>query len=313
LSAPPEAAAREKTWFDLFARFSWEKIYLKAVKATLPRSIRWLYLAALLSGLVVEPAAAAAPKKIYVITDLEGISGVYKFTQTRETDTPAAREAREYFMGDLAAVVRGLRDGGANEVLVLDGHGNTALIPHLMVPGAKYITGRPLPNLLCGLDSSYAGLVFLGYHAMMGTSDGVLNHTQSSKTEHRYWYNGVESGELAQCAAMAGSFGVPPILVTGDEATCREAEQFFGNACVKVAVKKGIGRESAMLYPFEQTRKALYEGAKRAVHNIENCKPYRLEFPIQAKKQYLILDGTQPPKLQTKEGTIPDALHLLDF
>jgi len=58
---------------------------------------------------------------------LEGISGVYKFTQTRETDTPLAREAREYFMGDLAAVVRGLREGGATEILIWDGHGNQAL------------------------------------------------------------------------------------------------------------------------------------------------------------------------------------------
>jgi hypothetical protein len=72
-------------------------------------------------------------------------------------------------------------------------------------------------------------------------------------------------------------------------------------------------RESAMLYPFEETRKALYEGAKRAMSAIPDCKPYRLELPIKAKKQYLILDGSPKPKLVTKEGTIPDALHLLDF
>ena len=194
--------------------------------------------------------AAAAPKKIYVVTDLEGISGVYKFTQTRETDTPLALQAREYFMGDLAAVVRGLRDGGATEILVLDGHGNQAVIPHLMEPGAKYLTGLPRPPGLHGLDETYAGLVFVGYHAMMGTPDGVLHHTQSSKSENRYWYNGVESGELAQCAAIAAHFGVPPILVTGDEAVCREAKQFFGDACVTVAVKQGVARESAILYPF---------------------------------------------------------------
>ena len=198
-----------------------------------------------MSLLAVTTIASAAPKKIYVLTDLEGISGVYKFTQTRETDTVPAREAREYFMGDLAAVIRGLRDGGATEILVLDGHGNTALLPHLMAPGAKYITGRPLPKEFYGLDDSYAGVVFFGFHAMMGTPDGVLNHTQSSKTENRYWYNGVESGELVQCAALAGHFGVPPILVSGDEATCREAERFFGPTCVTVAVKKGINREAA--------------------------------------------------------------------
>ena len=257
--------------------------------------------------------AYAAPKKIYVVTDLEGISGVYKFTQTRETETPLARQAREYFMGDLAAVVHGLRDGGATEIIVLDGHGNQALIPDLMAPGAKYITGLPRPEVFPDLDGTSAGMVFLGFHAMMGTSNGVLHHTQSSKTENRYWYNGVESGEIAQCAAVAGHFGVPVILVTGDEATCREAEKFLGKACVTVAVKKGLARESAMLYPFAETRQNLQAGAKRAMSAISKCKPYRLDLPIKANKEYLVIEGSAEPKRVTKEGTIPDALHLLGF
>jgi D-amino peptidase len=207
-------------------------------------------------------AEAAAGKKIYVMTDLEGASGVTSFTQTRETNTARAIKAREYFMGDLAAVVRGLRDGGATDILVLDGHGNQAVIPELMEPGARYLTGLPRPGWLTGLDGSFAGMVWVGQHAMMGTADGVLNHTQSSKTENRYWYNGVESGELAQGAAIAGYYGIPPILVTGDEAACREARKFFGEACVTVAVKQGVARESAILYPFAETRAALYEGAR---------------------------------------------------
>jgi D-amino peptidase len=256
---------------------------------------------------------ATAQLKIYVNTDLEGASGVYKFTQTREVDTPLNLQAREYFMGDVAAVVRGLRDGGATEVLVYDGHGTQALIPHLMAAGAKYATGKPKTEM-CGVDNSYAGLVLLGYHAMMGTRDGVLNHTQSSKTENRYWYNGVESGELAQVAAIAGHYGVPPIMVTGDEATCREARKFFGEECIAVATKKGIGREAAVLYPFEETRQALYEGAKRAVAAIPRCKPYKLALPIHAKMQKLVAEqANAEPKLITKEATFQDALHILDF
>ncbi|MCX6905684.1 MAG: M55 family metallopeptidase [Verrucomicrobia bacterium] len=256
---------------------------------------------------------AAAEKKIYVVTDLEGISGVYRFIQTRETNTPLAIEAREFFMADLAAVVRGLRDGGATEILVLDGHGNQAVIPHLMEPGAKYLTGLPRPRGFLGLDETYAGVVMVGLHAMMGTPDGVLNHTQSSKTENRYWYNGVESGEIVQTAAIAGHFGVPPIMVTGDEATCREAEKFLGKTCVTVSVKKGVAREAAILYPFQETRQALYEGAKRAMAAIPNCRPYHLDLPIKAKKQYLVFDDPLNPRVVTKEATIPDALHILDL
>lgn len=267
----------------------------------------------LLAALLAEAGLPAAPKKIYIETDLEGISGVYQFAQTRETNTPPALMAREYFMGDLAAVVRGLRDGGATEILVLDGHGNQAMIPHLAVAGAKYITGLPRPAGAGGIDETYAGVVLLGFHAMMGTPDGVLHHTQSSKSENRYWYNGVESGELVQSAVIAGHFGVPVIMVTGDEATCREAGTFFGKSCVKVAVKKGLARESAILYPFAETRQALYEGAKRAMRAIPRCQPYRLELPIKAKKQHLVFEAGQPPKIVTKEGLIPDGRHLLDF
>ncbi|HSA00020.1 MAG TPA: M55 family metallopeptidase [Candidatus Paceibacterota bacterium] len=273
-----------------------------------------LFLAAsILLSVALNLAAAGKERRIYVVTDLEGISGVYQFAQTRETDTPLARQAREYFMGDLAAVVRGLRDGGATDVLVLDSHGNQAMIPHLAEPGARYITGQPRPGFLIGLDSSFVGLVLLGYHAMMGTSNAVLHHTQSSKSENRYWYNGLESGELAQCAAIAGHFGVPPILVTGDDATCREAERFFGASCVTVSVKRGIAREAAELYPFQETRKALYRGARKAMRAIPHCKPYRLEWPVKAKMQFLSFENPSQPALQIREAVIPDGLHILDF
>lgn len=258
--------------------------------------------------------AAAADLKIYIMTDLEGASGVYKFAQTREPDDPLGEIAKEYLMGDIAAVVKGLRDGGATEILIIDGHGSQAFVPHLMAPGAKYVTGKPRPGPVWGLDDSFAGLVLLAHHAMNGTPDGVLCHTQSSKSENRYWYNGVESGELAQVAALAGHYGVPPILVTGDEATCRESQQFFGTECVTVAVKRGLSRESAVLYPFEETRAALYEGAKRAVAAIPKCKPYRLETPITVKKQFLRDRGEGlEPELVTKEGTVDEVLKLLEF
>jgi D-amino peptidase len=272
-----------------------------------------LWLAALVAA-GANAASAAGPAKIYIVTDLEGISGVFQFAQTREPHTPLNERAREYFMGDVGAVVRGLKKAGAGEIVVLDGHGSQAVVPELMTPGAKYITGTPRPGFLVGLDKTFSGLILLGYHAMMGTPDGVLNHTQSSKSENRYWYNGVESGELAQCALIAGHFGVPPIMVTGDEATCREAHKFFGPSCVTVAVKRGIARESAELYPFAETRRALYEGAVKAVAAIPNCKPYRIQMPIKAKMQYLMFEKPgSPGKIVTKEKISPDALHILDF
>ena len=234
--------------------------------------------------LLVNPADAQ--KKIYILTDLEGVSGVFKFSQTREKGTPANIQACEYFMDDLSAVIRGLKDGGATEILVIDGHGNQCVIPHMMDAGVNYVTGVPRPSVYWGLDSSFVGMVQFGAHAMMGTEDGVLHHTMSSKSEKRYWYNGLECGELAIAGTIAGYYGVPTILVTGDEAVCRESKLFFGDGCVNVAVKEGIAREAAVLYPFEETRKALYEGARKAMAAIPDCKPYTMDFPVKGKLQY---------------------------
>jgi len=254
----------------------------------------------------------SAQIRIYIETDLEGVSGVYKFAQTREKDTPLNIQACEYFMGDLAAVVRGLRDGGATEIIISDGHGSGAMIPHLMEPGAKYVTGWPRTDQTgWSMDRSFSGIVMFGFHAMMGTPDGVLNHTQNSKMEKRFWYNGVESGELAQSAIEAGFFDVPPILVTGDAATCREARKFFGDGLVTVATKQGISREAAVLYPFEETRKALYEGAKKAMAAIPKCKPYKVKLPVNVRYQYLDLNtGQAKPPVITKEWVTDDGKSL---
>ena len=149
---------------------------------------------------------------------------------------------------------------------------------------------------------------------MMGTPDGVLSHTQSSKSEKRYWYNGVECGELVQCASIAGYYGIPTILVTGDVATCREAEIFFGAGVICVAVKEGIAREAAVLYPFEETRKALYEGAKKSMEVISQCIPYKLDLPIKGKLQYLNLDSNSTdPELITKEAVFQDPRDIYKF
>ncbi len=283
-------------------------------------------LTAVLFFILLSAKPLTAQTKIYIITDLEGISGVYCFDQAWVKGTPLNLEACEFFMKDVSAVVRGLRDGGATEVVVCDGHGDQAVLPRMMDPGATYITGKgkPGPGALWGLDGSYAGVVLLGFHAMRGTPDGVLNHTQD--VENKYWYNGVESGELAQNAAIAGYFGVPPIMATGDEATCREARNFFGDNCVTVAVKRGIAREAAVLYPFEQTQKALYEGAKKAMSMISKSKPYIMTTPIKIKEQYLnphptmeeylskkSIPGYWDNRITTREATVQDALHIFEW
>jgi len=94
---------------------------------------------------------ARSKVKVYVSTDLEGIGGVWRFAQTRDRSVPLFAQAVEYMMGDIAALVRGLREAGVSHIVVDDGHGGgDNFIPHLMEPGATYLTGvprRPLGEL----------------------------------------------------------------------------------------------------------------------------------------------------------------------
>jgi D-amino peptidase len=254
--------------------------------------------------------------KIYIATDLEGVSGVSRFEQTRNRTSPDYRAAVDWLMGDISAAVRGFRDAGAGEIVVLDGHGGgNNFNPALMEPGARYVTGiRSASSALWPLDQSFGGLVLLGYHAMCGTADGVLHHTQSSTTERRFWYNGVESGEIVQHAAIAGHQGVPVIMVTGDEATCREARRFLGKGPVTVATKQGISREGAILRPFAETREEIYEGAKEAFGRIARCRPFRLKIPIRAKCQMIVTDPRpSQTRLVTHKAVLRDVQKILVF
>lgn len=139
----------------------------------------------------------------------------------------------------------------------------------------------PGGGLFQTLDATFDGMILLGYHAMNGTVDGVLHHTQSKRLESQYRYDGIARGELYQHAVLAGHFDVPVILVTGDTATCREARETLGDDLPTVAVKHGIARETAVLLAAADTRVLLIEGARRALAYLPTAKPLKPEFPIQ--------------------------------
>lgn len=267
--------------------------------------------------LVVLFINSAEAQKIYIITDLEGASGVYKWSQIDNKDDELNKQACEYYMKDLEAVIKGFKDGGAKEIFVFDAHGLQIIIPDLMTPGVKYLTGRPRPEGLIGLDSTFDAVALVGFHAMEGTENGVLNHTQNPYNHSRYWYNGIESGEIAQDALKCGFFGVPVTLVSGDDATCREATKFLGKYVVTVAVKEGIAEQCAVLYALPDTYKALYEGAKKSLAVIKKCKPYVLKMPIKAKLTFYNNEEMDPrfpiPVLETKEWLIHSEPELKEY
>jgi len=252
--------------------------------------------------------------KIYISTDLEGITGVWKFSQTRERGTAEYMEAARLLMHDISAVAEGLKQAGADQIYVVDGHGGgNNFIPELMIPGVRYITGRGRPRLDYLLDESFSGYIMLGYHAMNGTRDGVLHHTQSSKEELKFFYDGVERGEIYQSSVVAGHFNVPVILFAGDEAGCREAKETLGENIPAVAVKQGISREAAVLLSPEETREMLIEGAKKAVDAIGKLPPYKVKFPIKLVIRKMGPRGTTPenPYFSEEEKIVTNPFEIV--
>jgi len=260
--------------------------------------------------------------KVYIVTDLEGISGICLFEQTREKIPPLYEEARLLLTREVNAAVQGCLDAGAEEVVVLDGHGGGFnFVPEEMHPGAYFITGPGRPHPLLGLDESFGAVLCIGFHAKLGTSDGVLHHTQSSKAETRYWYNGIEMGEIGQVALIAGAYGVPVAMVTGDLAACREARELLGEDIVTVKVKEGYGRHCAKMLPPKRAREEIRKGAREAVMKAPSLKPFILPLPIEGKlmfgdKEYA--DNFRPKKARriderTFVATFHSALEILEF
>lgn len=258
--------------------------------------------------------------RVYILTDLEGISGISMWKQC----TPAGGElyevSRRLLMSDVNAAIDGCYEGGATEVTVLDGHGCPFnMVPELMHPRAEYLCGRGFP-LGWGMEGYDVGMQ-VGAHSMNRTRDGVLCHTQNHASDARYWYNGREMGELGQGAIEMGYYDFPCVFVTGDVAACREATEFFGEHCVTVAVKKGYSRQCAQLLSPEKTREMIRDGAREAMTRVKLVQPFKIEFPAQGRVETLEevapdewgWDQIEAAPHKVHEGTCQTALDIYSF
>ena len=211
---------------------------------------------------------------IFIETDLEGISGVGTIAMAAD----GGRCARERLMADTNAAVRGAFAGGADRVFVLDGHGGGGnFIPELLDPRAEIAGSEAVPLS----DACF----LIGAHAMAGTQNAFLDHTQSSVSWHDYRINGRPFGELGQLAAFAGAFGIPLVMVSGDFAACAEARCQCGNL-ETAAVKTAEGRNRAVCLPEKEAEAAIYEAARRAVGRIGEIKPFRILLPAVIEVEY---------------------------
>ncbi len=230
--------------------------------------------------------AAGPGPRIYIVTDLEGVGGVHNWD---EQVTPGQRryeESRRLLTGEVNAAIEGALEAGASEVVVWDGHGGSRTLSVEDVhPRAKLIQGPRTPPDYYLDDRRYEGVFIVGQHAMAGTRNGLLAHTQSRRVKE-LTLNGRPAGEIAQTAAIAGHFGIPVVLLSGDEAACAEflALQPKGET---VAVKKMVGTASALSLSHTEAKRLIRQAARRAVMRIGEFKPWKIEGPVEMRFEYL--------------------------
>src|SRR5262245_60379674 len=146
-----------------------------------------------------------------------------------------------------------------------EGWSFNSLIPEKLDPDCECVVQNEWTEYTEYLEAGVDAALFVGMHAMAGTRDGVLAHTVSGQSGWRLRFNGVEVGESGINAALCGTWGCPVVLVTGDEAACREARALLGGGLTTVAVKKGLGRFSARQYPAPKARELIEAGAKQSL------------------------------------------------
>jgi len=219
--------------------------------------------------------------RIFVMVDMEGISGICQSQQVLSAEAEY-QIARRFMTWDVNACVDGLLAGGAKKVVVRDAHGSGFnLLWGELDARAEYIQGRSviqrIPNI-----GAFDGMVLLGYHAMAGTPQAILEHTMSSQAWQNFWMNGTRCGELAIDAGIAGDHGVPTILATGDDKLCAEARRFI-RGIVTAAVKFGLDCQGGRLLPKEQAHRLIRDRSAEAVAQCKRIKPYKVKSPVRMR------------------------------
>jgi D-amino peptidase len=244
--------------------------------------------------------------KILIAADMEGISGVVHWDQVSSTH-PEYTRFRRIMTGEVNAAIRGAFEAGADEITVTDGHGwsRNILIEELDTR-ARLNSGTPSPlSMVEGVDTGVDGVIFVGYHARIGSQNAILEHTWSDERVTNLWINGELFGEIGLNAAVCGHYGVPVIMISGDQTACAEAVDLFG-ALETVIVKKAHGRMAAECLTPQVAQEQIGTGAMQAVTRLREGrapKPLILPPPIS-----MAVDFVQS-EMADKASLLPGAIR----
>ncbi len=227
-----------------------------------------------------QPLSAQETMKIYISADMEGVVGVVTGDHLGP-DGFEYQKAREWMTAEVNAAIDGARAAGATEIVISDSHGNGEnLLIERLPTDVTLIRSWPRPLMMMeGIDESFDAVIFIGYHASTTNSEGVRAHTMSSGRLADIKLNGISVPEAGINAAIAGHFGVPVIMISGDDAIFDEARTLLGDIEAAV-VKEAISFHSAKTMMPEAAYKLIREKVQAAMARIDDFQPYVLSTPI---------------------------------
>ena len=217
--------------------------------------------------------------RVFIISDMEGVSGIVRWKQVNGGED-LYQEGRRLYTEEINAAVRGARAAGATEIVVMDCHGAgngwdfNSLIPDLLDPACEYVVQTRWTEYTEFLEQGCDAALFVGMHARAGSDRGVMSHTVSGRDWWNLTFNGVPVGEIGINAALCGTWGCPVLLVTGDDVTCAEGRELLGAGLTTVAVKKGLGRSSARHVAPRRARELVEAAAREALGDLSAVAPY---------------------------------------
>lgn len=218
--------------------------------------------------------------KLYISADMEGVVGAVTGEQLGPTGFEYSR-FREFMTAEVNAAIEAAFEAGATEIVVGDSHGNGQnLLIEKLPKNVTLVRSWPRPLMMVhGIDESFNGVIFLGYHSSTSNPQGVRAHTISSARLADVRLNGTSMSEAGINAAIAGHFNVPAIMISGDDVAVKEAQTMLGSIEGAV-VKWAVGFHSARTLMPEAANALIREKVKKAISRIKEFKPYKLSAPI---------------------------------
>ena len=238
--------------------------------------------------------------KIYIMSDIEGISGIYHREQVIRGED-RYEEGRRLMTREANICAEALKDAGVDTVYYHDCHGRgTNVIWEDISPAIdRVICGSNgiIENRFAECVNECDGVILLGYHAMAGTQNAILEHTMSSMSWQNFWINDVKSGEVRIDAGILGDWDIPVIMVSGDDKLEAEVKEFLPDT-VTAVVKEGLGCMSASLLSPAMAERVIREKTIEAVKNIGNIKPFKIEAPVTMKLE--LVERNEIPSYHAK-------------